>query len=177
MQKTKKLILVIAITILFVLFIAYAIESFYASPKYENYCEEFSFDKYDNQEMCESNSGKWYENGVGSGERAVPIKVGIDENSTGYCDVDFTCRQELDNDREIYNRNIFFISLTIGIITIIISALLAIEAVSAGFMAGGVLLVIYGTIRYWGELSDVLRTFMLGIALGVLVWVGYKKLK
>ena len=47
----------------------------------------------------------------------------------------------------------------------------------AGFMGGGVLLVVYGTLRYWGALSDVWRTIMLGVSLAVLVWVAYKKLK
>jgi hypothetical protein len=44
-------------------------------------------------------------------------------------------------------------------------------------MGGAVLLIIYGTIRYWGSLSDVWRTIMLGLALVILVWIGYKKLK
>jgi hypothetical protein len=76
-----------------------------------------------------------------------------------------------------YNRNLFFITLIIGFVTVIISIFLMIESVSSGLMAGGVILAIYGTIRYWNALSNIIRTIMLGLALGVLIWIGYRKLK
>ncbi len=98
-------------------------------------------------------------------------------NVTGYCDMYAKCNNEFQAANEVHNRNVFFITLPLGILTIIIAIILSIESVSAGFMAGGVLLAVYGTIRYWGALSDVWRTLMLGIALTILVWIGYKKLK
>lgn len=171
--KAKKIILSVAIAIIFVMFVGFAIESFYSSPKYDDFCDEIKTAEFiDNTERCEEVGGKWvnYDD-----ERPVPVKID-GEIVTGYCDRDFECREDYETSREVYNRNVFFVSLIIGIITIIIAVLLSLESVSAGFMAGGVLLIIYGTIRYWGALSDVLRTLMLGLALVVLVWIGYKKL-
>jgi hypothetical protein len=113
--------------------------------------------------------GKWEEN---------VAYLGDSENSVeGWCDRDFFCREDYDKAMENYNRIIFFFSLVIGLLTFVVSVSFLADAVSAGFMGGGVLLIVYGTMRYWGSLSDILRTIMLGFALGVLVWIGYKKLK
>jgi len=168
-SKAKKIILAIAIAILFVMFIAYAIETIYPSPDYNNYCRVEK--QYYNQTDCEQANFTW----MSYPEYAMnkPEPVGF----AGYCDTNSRCQKNYENINQIYNRNIFFISLIIGIITIIISVLLSLESVSSGFMAGGVLLIIYGTIRYWGSLSNWLRTIMLAFALFVLVWIGYKKLK
>ncbi|MDO8516744.1 MAG: hypothetical protein Q7S33_01340 [Nanoarchaeota archaeon] len=172
--RAKRIILSIAIAILFVMFIAYAIETIYPSPKYEDYCK-IDIKQYYIQTNCEDNGGRWNEYGLASPGQATPIKDGL--NQTGYCDMYYTCSKEYQDTQEKYNRNVFFASIILGILTIIIAVIINLESVSTGFMAGGVILIIYGTIRYWGNLSDVLRTIMLGITLGVLVWIGYKKLK
>ena len=78
--------------------------------------------------------------------------------------------------RNIYFRNVFIISGIIGIIVIIIGVILHLTSVSAGLFGGGVLTIIYGTISYWSELADWARFIILGIALGILIWLGYKKL-
>jgi len=170
-SKAKNIILAIAIAILFVMFIAYAIETIYPSPKYEDYCVQRM---YENKTQCESLGGQWnYPNdnlNVAEGKEPIPSP------ELGYC-INTKCSDDYTSKTEIYNRNIFFISLIIGIVTIIVAVLLSLESVSSGFMAGGVLLIIYGTIRYWGSLSNWLRTLMLALALAVLVWIGYKKLK
>ncbi len=168
--NAKKIILSIAIAIIFVLFIAYAIETIYPSPKYEKYCPVIEKTIL-NQSDCDLYNGTWnvYPNYVP--DKTAPVGV------QGYCDTYVKCQKPYESASEKYNRNIFFISLVIGLITIILSFIFVVEAVSSGFMAGGVLLIIYGTIRYWGSLSDILRTIMLGFALAVLIWIGYKKLR
>jgi len=98
-------------------------------------------------------------------------------NLGGRCDVNFNCQKEYNSVRELYERNVFFANLIIGILVFIIAFFLGIEAVSSGLMGGAVMLIIYGSMRYWGELSDVWRTFMLGVALSGLIFLGYKKLQ
>ena len=161
--KTKHVILAIAIAILFLLFVAYAIQTFYPEPTRTN----LNWGLYEARGECEGAGGEWV-----SVDDKIPVaseNVDEPEIPRGYCYLQ-------DKVIERYNRNVFFISLIVGIITIVVGVLLSMEAVSAGFMGGGVLLVVYGTIRYWGSLSDVFRTIMLGLALVVLVWIGYKKL-
>ena len=173
-MKAKRAILSVGIAILFVLFVAYAIETIYPSPDYDDFCDS-DYVSYSDQATCEANNGKWRDYEEGEKPRPVLSEDGIELE--GYCDVHFYCREDFDNVEEKYNRNIFFVSLIIGLITIVVAVLLALESVSAGFMGGGVFLIVYGTIRYWGSLSDVLRTLMLGLTLAVLVWIGYKKIK
>lgn len=166
--KAKKIILSISIAILFVLFVAYAIETIYPSPKYENFCT-LNMNQYYNQSDCEANNGTWTDN------LAVPDKT-APASVSGYCDTYTKCQEQYTAASNPYNRNVFFISLVVGILTIIISVILAVESVSSGLMAGGAILVIYGTIRYWGSLSNIWRTLMLALALGILIYLGYKKL-
>jgi hypothetical protein len=171
MKGVKKLILGVAIALIFVFFIAYAIQSIYPGPEYEDFCgEDLPPTPVANQETCETLEGKWSAHEV---ER--PIKGG--ESTTGWCDLEFTCRGEYETIKESYERNVFFINVLVGIITVVISFFLSVGTVSAGLMGGGAILIIYGTIRYWGSLSDWLRTIMLGIALAVMIWIGYKKLR
>ena len=79
------------------------------------------------------------------------------------------------DERNIYNRNVFIVSGIIGIIIIIVGAVLHLTSVSSGLFGGGVLTIIYGTMNYWSELGDIARFIILGIALGVLIYLGYKK--
>ncbi len=179
MEKIKQGILAIAIAIIFVMFVAYAIQTFYPSPKWDDYCD-IGLDRQniETQQSCESVGGKWTEYGtVGAEGKPQPKEIDNETIPEGWCDSQFTCRQEYEDKSEFYNRNVFFIASGIGILTIILALIFAVESVSTGFLGGGVLLIIYGTIRYWGEMSDVYRTIMLAIALGVLIWTGYKRLK
>ena len=88
------------------------------------------------------------------------------------------CSEEFDAATEPYNRNIFVVTLIIGMIAVIVGGVvLHLESVSSGIMAGGVLTLIYGTIRYWGDMHKYLRFVILTIVLIVLIWIGYKKFK
>jgi len=164
----RKNVLSVGIAILFVLFVGYAIQTIMPGPDWDDFCGEFDRVPLNNQEECEANGGKWQDNVV------KPVREGSVE---GWCDQDFSCREEYDLVSEEYNLSVFFISLVIGLLTFVVAIFLLAEAVSVGFMGGGVLLILYGTIRYWGSLSDIWRTVMLGFALVILVYIGYKKLK
>ena len=147
-SRIKHNILAIAIAIIFVMFVGYGIETFYDSPDYSDFCDERSvLARF--EEPQELNKSYFEE-----------------------------CREEYDSVREPYNRNVFIIALVIGMIAIIVGGvILSIESVGSGIMGGGVLLVIYGTMRYWGEMSKYIRIIILGLVLAVLIWIGYKKLR
>ena len=40
----------------------------------------------------------------------------------------------------------------------------------------GVLGLVISSMRYWSHLQDVYRFTLLGVALAILIWVGYKKI-
>ena len=53
----------------------------------------------------------------------------------------------------------------------------AVAAVSSGFVFGGVISFLIGTMRYWSDMHDYLRFVILGLILLTLIWIGYKKLR
>jgi len=175
-SRTKQVILSIAIALVLTFFVAYGISVFYDSPKYEDFCGNDVKPYVANQTSCEALDGKWQPRNYpcpeyAPGTVANPKEICPD----GYCDADFTCRTEFESKNDIYNRNVFVASLIFGIIAIIAGVVLRLESVSAGIMGGGVLLTLYGVIRYWGELGKYLRLLVLGIVLAILIWIGYKK--
>jgi len=170
-SKTKKILMTVAIALVLVFFVAYATESIYPSPEYDKYCPiQKSPVMYETQETCEAVGGSWSQYEEIVEPKAVPVK-------RGYCDAYYTCNKEYNDDREVYERNVFFINLIAGLIVIGISFLISVEVVSNGFIGAGVILLVYGTIRNWSNLSAIWRTLMLGVALVVLIWIGYRKLR
>jgi len=114
--KAKRTIISIGIAILFVMFVAYAIESIYASPKYENYCNSTLIKPIDyiNRTSCEANNGTWTQ------YEPMPVAKTGEIMATGYCDLYTRCSTEYQNVNEKYNRNVFFISLSVGIVILIL---------------------------------------------------------
>ena len=197
MSKFKSVLLAIAIAIVFVFFIGFGIASFYKTPKYEDFCgEREKFIDTVTEQTCDELGGKWNSEDfarpiariesnqllctkTSEKDDAVTLNCQTQEelDNRGYCDRDFFCRGEFDDVREIYNRNVFIVATIIGIIALIVGIVLKITSVSSGLMGGSILLIIYGIIRYWSGLQNYGRFTVMGIALIVLIWLGYKKLK
>ncbi len=197
MSKFKHIFLAIAIAIVFVFFTGFGISTFYKTPQYEDFCgEREKFVEIRTKESCDNEGGKWNLNEVArplakiddnqllctktsEQDDAVSLncQTQVDIENQGYCDRDFYCREEFDGVRENYNRNVFIIETGIGIIALIVGFALKLASISSGIMGGGILTIIYGTIRYWSDLPDYGRFIILGITLAILIWLGYKKIK
>src|SRR3989338_1515409 len=196
MPKFKHIILAVAIAIVFAFFVGFGISAFYPVPKYEDYCGQKEFKEVTTKESCEAANGKWNSAEI---VRGAPAKV--DQNqllctklsekvnavtlncqsqeqleNQGYCDLYYYCSQEFSKVNEKYNRNVFIIATGIGIIALIVGVALNLASVSAGLMGGGILSILYGTIRYWSDLPDYGRFIILGITLAILIWLGYKRI-
>ncbi|MFH1590813.1 MAG: hypothetical protein ABIC95_02705 [archaeon] len=180
-MNVKEKILAIGIAVVFILFIAYGIQAFYDEPDQEDFCRDIDYSI--GTDSCPDQPAKAME-----GEpRPMPVRGKDcwceDDNADGtkVCwkqnPAWEACQQAYDDARELYNRNVFFISIIIGLIVLIIGwVAIKLESVGSGLMGGGTITVIYGTIRYWGDLSDVFRFLILGLALGVLIYLGYRRL-
>lgn len=197
MSRFKHIFLAIAIAIVFVLFVGFGISTFYKSPKYEDFCgEREKFVDVITKQKCDEVDGKWnteerfarplekIDNNqllctkISEKDDAVTLNCQTQEqlDNRGYCDRDFYCRGEFDDVREIYNRNVFIVATGIGIIILIVGFALKMASVSSGLMGGGILAIIYGTIRYWSDLPDFGRFIILGITLIILIWLGYRRI-
>lgn len=188
----KKFGLGLAIIIVFNLFINYGINTFYKAPQYDDFCKpERLKQSLNTRTSCEAIGGLWTEN-VGyeskrlyapesapvGYEKPIPLVEIQSQQPTGWCDSDFTCRKEYDEVNNVYRRNVFIVWIIAGTIAIVGSFFLtAVSMLSTSFMFSGLLSLLIGNIEYWSAMQDYLRFIILGIALSVLIYVAYKKLK
>ena len=179
MSKFKHTLLAIAIAIVFVFFVGFGIATFYETPKYEDFCEDRfverpyprSLEKPANCTYIEAD-----ESLKNQCREIGKITPKYDQNGcveSYFCE---TCYNEYEDVREKYNRNVFIVATGLGIIALIVGFALNIVSVSSGIMSGGILTIIYGTIRYWSDLPDYGRFIILGLTLIILIWLGYKRI-
>lgn len=189
--KIKETILGFSISIIFVFFIVFGIKAFYKEPKYENFCargmlvdvvytkgyypENYPIRvKEPGGNTCAKAIQEYDKFRKDCAAKKADVMFGYDENGCQVGKECTFCQQDYDKARNIYFRNVFIISGIIGIIVIVVGAVLHLTSVSAGLFGGGVLTIIYGTMNYWSELADWARFIILGIALAVLIYLGYK---
>ncbi|MBW2992927.1 hypothetical protein KY345_06985 [Candidatus Woesearchaeota archaeon] len=198
-KKVKKTLMAIAIALILVFFVGYGVNTFYEEPKWEDFCgERVGVDLYETKESCEAAGGEWTD----YPERVEPVKLAPNQlictqrpsvkgetielscvtaeeaEAQGWCDVNKKCNEEWENARDPHNRISFIILAIIGVIIVLIAtAVLKENTVSYGTLGGGILTILYGTIRFWGAIPDIWRFTILGIVLVVLIGVAWKKLK
>ena len=172
-MKKKEIIIAITIAIIFALFLGYGIEVFDPSPDQDDFCQDNLYD-IDNEEKCLTASGTW---GTNSNQPRVPVKEIEPTTEVEFCSPAKECYDTYDLARTKHDKIVFIVSIIIGLIAIFTGVLLKKDAASTGILSGGVLLIIYGTIRYWQHANDTLKFILLGIVLAVLIWIAYKKLK
>lgn len=162
-SRTKNIILSVSLAILSVMFIAYAIQSFYPSPKFEDFCDRTGIPIPVGTEIgCTNEEGLW-----------IKGRDGL----LGYCNVNYQCEKEYQIAKNSYEKNIFFINMVIGMVMFVVAFIFLEGILSIGFVAGGAIMLIYASVRHWGELTDIWRTMVIGVALSLLAWLGYKESK
>ena len=142
----KNLILGIGIFVVYMLMLGYGIEAFYESPRLSDYCDEFDQPRFPGGEINESEAAKSKE-----------------------------CYDQFNSVREGYDKNVFLIALLVGLITLVIGYfILEQEPVGSSLIASGVGAIFYGSVRNWGNFSDVFRFLLLLIALIFLIWLSLR---
>ena len=164
--------MVIGIVIVLNLFFNYATSLVYESPDYNAFCpQEQVVTVPDNQKACVDKGGQWTDNSY----YGKPTPVGVDQ-ARGYCDLQFTCRQDFETASKDYNRNVFIVLVVLGALSVLAGNLFrGNDVISNGLALGGVLSFVIASVRYWSAANDLVRVVILAIALGILFWVAYKK--
>ena len=175
-MEIKKVALTLGIAVLFTLFIVFLVDAIYESPKYENYCTQPYYQKPASLNCPvvygEELAQKCYKD---KGE----LRYHYDEKgceTDPYCDY---CSRDFNSINSKYNKNIFFISAIVAILAIVAGLYLPkkVDAIASGFIFGGILVLLQGTVRVFGDLGKYPRVVVLGIELILLIWVGYKKVR
>ncbi|MFH1608158.1 MAG: hypothetical protein ABIA78_03415 [archaeon] len=159
----KSILFGIAILILTIFVVVYGVGTFYSAPEYEDFCGEFkTVQVIEDEAQCLDAGGKWNPQDIRCVTTPCP---------QGFCDKDFSCREDYDFARESYYKTLFLITLPLGIALIVVGALVfGLEAVGAGLMGGGVATIIWGVGGYW-QYSENLLKFILSL-LGLIIIIG-----
>lgn len=185
-MKVKEVAMVIALAILGALFVGLFVDAVYEKPEYEDFCGKGSFEgKYYGPYPERANLNCTYQ--MTKDDRMNIDKCNEDGGSPefnyddNYCQTSFKecnyCQKEYNEANKIYNRNVFFIVVPIGVIAILAGLFLSFEVVGSGLMFSGILLVAYGTIRYFSNMSKIFRVVVIFIELVLLIFISIKKLK
>jgi hypothetical protein len=84
------------------------------------------------------------------------------------------CREEIDNLME-KPKKLFFAMMIVGcVVAIILASRLNSESSQIGLMVGGVVSLIIGISTYWYYMGDEFRMIVLGLALGVMIYLASK---
>jgi hypothetical protein len=172
-HKIKEVLLGIVIAIIFLMFCVFGTKLIYDNPEYKDYCNNSYTSplkiasNYNTSMELENKANECYKQG------GIP-KYEYDEEGCGIdLECDF-CSKNFEEANKDYTKNLFLISLIFGMIVIVISVLfIKISMISGGLMGGSIFFMIYGTGGYWSYMDDFLRFGILGIVLGVLIWLAY----
>jgi hypothetical protein len=164
--------LILGIVIVLNLFFNFALSLVYERPDYEAFCPQMQVSKVvDNQNECVAGGGQWTEYGPNN-FREKPLPT----DPKGYCDLQFTCRQEYDGARNNYDRNVFVILVVLGALVVLMGNLFkGNEVISSSLALAGLLSFLIASVRYWSAAGSVARVVILAIALGILFWIAWKK--
>ena len=149
-MKAKEVAMTAALAFIIVLFFGLLIDAIYKSPEYGDFCDREFIPLPLNEESLERKE----------------ISKDLYEE----------CNNKYEAAREHYSRNIFFILIPIGAILIILGIYLKQEILASGSMYGGILVLIYGSLRAFPSLSKIWRVIMIFIILCILIFITLKKL-
>ncbi len=163
-RNYRKFILVVGIIVVLNLFFNFGVRAFYSEPKYNDFCTD-DYYRFAPKPYPADPKDK------------VAIEA-YEKEQTEIAKKQKECSDEYTAVRDLYNRNVFIVLVSLGVISIIAGFLLiSAEAVSLGLSFGGLLSLVVGTMRYWSAMDEYLRFIVLGVALAILIWFGVKKMK
>jgi hypothetical protein len=158
--------LIVSIIIVINLFVNYTLSLLYQEPDYiYNPTMKPLQDGFQYTEVtCADIGGQW---------NSTPYLV--DGETKGYCDTEYTNRTLYEEARKVYERNIFLIMISIGVLMLGIGMIVRNEVVVIALSWSGVFSFIIASMRYWSSAENIIRVAILGIALFVLLWMSIKK--
>ncbi len=174
-SKVLRWSLIIGIVIVLNLFFNYALSLIYREPQYQAFCPNNSQVVIEpkNQIECVNKGGQWIENGYS----VKPVPAGVNV-PPGYCDLQFTCRNNFDLAQKTYDRNVFITLVILGALSVALGSFLKGNMLLGyAFSMAGVFSFIIASMRYWHSADNLIKVVILAIALAILMWVAMKKFK
>ncbi len=173
-SKVLKWALIVGIVIVINMFFNYALSLVYKSPEYETFCPNTAqvVENVNTQKQCVTIGGQWNPNYY---NQPIPAEKMVIQ---GYCDQQFTCRNNYEAAQKVYDRNVFITLVILGALCVAFGSFLKGNIlISIALSLAGVLSFIIASMRYWTSADDLIKVIILAIALAILIWVAVKKFK
>jgi len=175
MQRLKEYGIIAAVTVLFMALVLVSVDTIYPGPQYDDFCNgnerrpmPTKLDSECSAKSVDIQAQSCYEQDL------QPV-FGYNESGCRVFQECSTCQKDYETANEQYSRSSFIIITILGVIAIVAGTLYSIAFIGTGFVAAGVLLVAWSTLRYFGDLSKPLRISLLFVELLVVLWVAKKK--
>lgn len=180
MTDVRKILVIFLIGILYAIFVQSMIEAIYSSPDYEDYCR-YNMPEPVKMGISPQNCTALVE--TIQCDKGGMIQYIYDSNgcpNSTYCDY---CSIGWEKAQEQYRLIVFIVSSAMALIAIGIGLVLPVkknplnEWIGTGFLLGGLITLFIGTIRYYEDMTRILRPIVMLIELGIVIFLAYKKLK
>jgi len=160
------------LTVVIVSIVNVGMSLFYERPEYSDFCGEIKFlDIIEDREQCESIGGKWDPESV----RPVGIRDG-ETMTLGYCDRDFTCRQEYEEEEKAYNQVRFYVFVSIGLVLALIGLFVTIPLVQYISLLSGLILIGEGIVfNFQNKIAVFITLIVVLILIIFAVWKVFTK--
>lgn len=173
-SRFTKWSLIIGIVIVLNLFFNYSASLLFNEPQYDAFCTQNQINVApETQDACVQVGGQW-------NAYTTPVVEKMPNGQTktiaGYCDPQFTCRQNFETAQKTYDRNVFVTLVVLGVLCIVLSMILkGNDTLGTALSFGGVLSLVIASMRYWSYADNVLKVAILGLALILLIVIAMKK--
>lgn len=177
MADLREVAVATAVAILFAVFFILLIDLVYDEPQYSDYCKDdfgprakpitaevpkCDYVSSEEEQQCYQDGGV--------------ARTKLNESGCPVFDRCDFCNKDFDAARNAHDRIVFIILGLIGVVAIFGGTLWKIEFLASGIMFGGIILMFYATVRYFGEASKLLQIIIIFVELLIVLWIGYKKL-
>ncbi|MEK6854870.1 MAG: hypothetical protein AABX73_01480 [Nanoarchaeota archaeon] len=181
MFKIKNFVLGIGIVVVFALTLWQGIEAFYPSPAYEDFCKGTDFGRYPvkenlaapiSEQTCTFSKNLQEQQQRCYNEGGTPIFEYNDSGCTiNIKNCDF-CNKEFNEATDSHAKTVFYISLIISILVLIIGfSVLSIEPVGSALLGSAIWSIFYGTVINWRNFSNIWRFLLLFFVLILIIWI------
>lgn len=147
----------------------YGIQLFFNEPRYDKFCNIGPAAEIRDEKGCGEQGGVW--------QNYPEAKKDINAPN-GFCDMYKKCSQEFEKAQNDFNQKSFFILIVLGLGCALLGYLVIKPwPIAFGFSFGGLFAFFIGVVKNWSNLQEYSRFLILLLALGVLIYIGYKKFK
>lgn len=162
----RKLLVALAIAVLFAIFVNTSIEAISPSPQYDKYCNETTTGKYPYAYREPS---------------AAPMTAEEKAAVDAYDQKAKECQDAWQAAQEKHEFVVFLVSAVAGLIAIVAGLYISVStpvgmSIASGFILGGLFTLFVGTISGWGSIAATVRPFVMLVELAIVIFVAYKQL-